>query len=118
MNQLKNIAIFISWVSLASIIVLFAIQTHSFNQIMVLFLVILPTLLNVPLIFKSRNKTTTNFQFLMIGISIAIFLLAIVTSILESTYINYVRWGMGLASIMGISINAYLIHCSTRKRKV
>ncbi|MGA3234546.1 hypothetical protein ACA593_17720 [Lactiplantibacillus pentosus] len=53
MNQVKNIAIFISWVSLASIIVLFAIQTHSFNQIMVLFLVILPTLLNVPLIFGS-----------------------------------------------------------------
>ena len=53
----------------------------------------------------------------MIGISIAIFLLAMATSILESTYINYVRWGMGLASIIGISINAYLIYCSTRKKK-
>lgn len=117
MNQVKkNIFISISWISLASIIVLFSIQTHSLNQNMALFLVILPTLLNMPLIFKSRNKTTTNFQFFMLGINIAIFLLAVGTAILEPTYISYVRWGMGVASIIGLLINVYLIKCSVGKK--
>lgn len=118
MNQVKNISIFISWISLASIIVLFAIQTHSFNQNMIIFLLIVPTLLNLPLIFKNLNKVTTNFQIIMIGMNITIFLLAVGTAIFEPTYISYVRWGMGVASIMGLLINVYLINCSMGKKKI
>ncbi|MGL5900596.1 MAG: hypothetical protein ACRCZW_13240 [Lactobacillaceae bacterium] len=94
----------VSWVALIGIFFLFAVQTNSVNVIMVIFLLIVPSLLNLPLLFKGLNDATNTFQLITICIDVLIFILAIITAIFNDTYISYVRWGIGILSLVGISV--------------
>ncbi|USS90257.1 hypothetical protein [Fructilactobacillus carniphilus] len=91
-----------AWLALVIMIILFAVQTHTFNVNMVLFIIIVPTLLNLPLFFKSRTKSMLVFQLIMLVISLLIFILVTITMLMNASYNQLIRWSILFLAIIGM----------------
>lgn len=98
----KNIGVIASWSAMIIVVFLYAEQIKTVNSYMWLFLVIVPTLIYLPMLFKTTDNAVKIFKLLMLFVSYIIFTLAIIAMFINSVYPLFVRIIISTLSFVGI----------------
>lgn len=84
------------------IVFLYAEQIKTVNSYMWLFLAIVPTLIYLPMLFRTTDNAVKIFKLLMLLASYIIFILAILAMFINSAYPLFVRVIISIFSFVGI----------------
>lgn len=98
----------ISWGCLVAILILYGIQTRTFNKVMWGFSIVIPLLLYIPLLLPTNNRGTILYKKIMLLVSMIFFGLALVAAAMNFNYISFVRWGILTLSIVAMVLNVVI----------
>ena len=101
-KNFKNIGVIVSWISMINVVFLYAEQIKTVNSYMWLFLAIVPTLIYLPMLFRTTDNAVKIFKLLMLLVSYIIFVLATIAMFINSAYPLFVRIIISTLSFVGI----------------
>lgn len=108
----------LSWFCQAGIIILTGVQTHSVNLKMALFIVIVPPLVNLPIVINGKQSFEKILSRSMVLISLLAYLaLLILMIIFPGKYLAIVRNGIVALSSIGMVVSLPLLFSVNRSSK-
>lgn len=108
------IPVAVSWLAQIGLVILMSIATRSVNQKMYWFILIVPALVNLPLLLRATNHAERALQNTMVGLSGAEYLAALITMVVNPHYYSLIRGGIASLSIVGLAALAALVFQSIK----
>lgn len=103
MNTKKVVVpVVVSWLAQIGLVILMSIATRSVNQKMYWFILIVPTLVNLPLLLRATNRAERVLQNIMLVLSGAECLVGLIAIVVNQHYYSLIRGGIVLLSIIGL----------------